>query len=58
MRILYFLFLITILCTLPAEAARPNILFLLSDDQRPDTIAALGNEIIQTPHIDSLVKSE
>ena len=33
----------------------PNILLLLSDDQRPDTIAALGNPIIQTPHLDNLV---
>jgi arylsulfatase A-like enzyme len=36
---------------------RPNILFLLSDDQRPDTIAALGNPVIQTPHLDSLVRT-
>ena len=33
----------------------PNILLLLSDDQRPDTIAALGNPIIQTPNLDNLV---
>jgi hypothetical protein len=26
-----------------AAGRRPNILFLLSDDQRPDTIRALGN---------------
>jgi len=32
----------------------PNILFLFADDQRPDTIAALGNEHIKTPHLDSL----
>lgn len=37
-------------------AKPPNILFLLSDDQRPDTIHALGNEIIQTPNLDGLVK--
>lgn len=36
-------------------AARPNVLFLLSDDQRPDTIHALGNEHIRTPHLDRLV---
>lgn len=36
---------------------RPNILFLLSDDQRPDTIAALGNQHIQTPHLDELAKT-
>ena len=35
---------------------RPNILFLFSDDQRADTIAALGNPNIQTPNLDRLVK--
>src|SRR5262245_27935459 len=36
---------------------RPNILFLFSDDQRADTIAALGNEHIRTPNLDRLVGS-
>jgi len=36
-------------------AERPNFLFLFADDQRPDTIAALGNERIDTPHLDMLV---
>jgi choline-sulfatase len=39
-----------------AAERRPNIVFLLTDDQRPDTIAALGNEVIQTPHLDRLVR--
>ena len=34
---------------------RPNILFLLTDDQRPDSIAALGNPRISTPNLDALV---
>lgn len=38
-----------------AEAKPPNILFIVSDDQRPDTIHALGNSIIQTPNLDRLV---
>jgi arylsulfatase A-like enzyme len=29
---------------------------LLTDDQRPDTIAALGNPGISTPHLDALVR--
>lgn len=33
-------------------SARPNILFLFADDQRFDTIAALGNPKIQTPNLD------
>ncbi len=44
--------------TAPGAAVRrpPNILFLISDDQRPDTISALGNKIIRTPNLDSLVR--
>jgi arylsulfatase A-like enzyme len=33
-----------------------NVLFLFADDQRADTIAALGNSLIQTPNLDRLVK--
>jgi arylsulfatase A-like enzyme len=36
---------------------RPNILFFFTDDQRFDTIAALGNDRIITPNMDSLVRS-
>ncbi|MDZ4401875.1 sulfatase-like hydrolase/transferase [Prosthecobacter sp.] len=35
--------------------AAPNILFIVSDDQRPDTIHALGNAVIETPNLDRLV---
>ncbi len=35
---------------------RPNILFLFTDDQRFDTIRALGNEEIITPNMDRLVE--
>ena len=35
-------------------ASPPNILILFTDDQRADTIAALGNPIIKTPNIDRL----
>ncbi len=36
-------------------APKPNILFIVSDDQRPDTIHALGNAVIETPNLDRLV---
>ncbi len=36
-------------------ARRPNIVFFFTDDQRFDTIHALGNERISTPNIDRLV---
>ena len=35
---------------------RPNILFFFTDDQRFDTIHALGNEHIVTPNLDWLVE--
>lgn len=38
-----------------AGKPRPNILFLFSDDQRADTIRALGNPHITTPNLDRLV---
>ncbi len=34
----------------------PNILLLMTDQQRADTIAALGNPIIRTPTLDRLVR--
>lgn len=41
---------------LPAAAQPPNILFLFSDDQRADTIRALGNRQIRTPNLDRLAR--
>ena len=37
--------------------SQTNILFLFTDDQRFDTINAVGNEAISTPHMDRLVSS-
>jgi len=36
---------------------KPNIVFMLTDDQRFDTIGALGNSQIKTPNIDKLVNN-
>ena len=35
---------------------RPNILWYCSDQQRADTIAALGNPHIRTPNLDRLTE--
>jgi arylsulfatase A-like enzyme len=35
---------------------RPNVVFLLADDMRADTIAALGKPVARTPHLDALVR--
>lgn len=48
-----------LLCVNAAQAAAPrppNVLFVFSDDQRADTIAALGNKHIQTPNLDRLTQ--
>ena len=36
------------------KTRRPNILFILTDQQRWDTIGANGNRQIFTPHLDRL----
>src|SRR4051812_19734059 len=43
------------LAAAPATS-KPNVLFFFCDDQRADTIRALGNGVIQTPNLDRLVK--
>lgn len=57
------LLLIATVRDIPAMAAngdapsRPNVLLIVSDDHRPDTIRALGNNVIETPHLDALVRA-
>ncbi len=38
------------------QTQRPNIIFLLTDDQRWDAMGAMGNTIIQTPQMDRLAR--
>jgi len=38
-------------------AKKPNVLFILADDMRPDCIGAMGNPNIKTPNLDKLVES-
>ena len=40
-----------------SQGKRPNILFFFTDDQRFDTIGALGNEHIITPNMDWFVRN-
>jgi len=37
--------------------AQPNVLLIVTDDQRPDTIGALGGMPVATPHLDRLAAS-
>jgi arylsulfatase A-like enzyme len=39
-----------------ASPARPNILFIMSDDHAAHAVSAYGSRINQTPHIDRLAK--
>jgi len=57
-QILVLAWLVTPLATLPAAAAArtPNILHIHADDHRPDGLHALGNEVLQTPNLDTLVE--
>lgn len=50
MRPIFFL-----LAAFTTATAAPNVLLVVSDDQRPDTIHALGNAVIATPNLDRLV---
>ncbi|MCP5520826.1 MAG: sulfatase [Verrucomicrobiales bacterium] len=47
---------LTLALTLPAFAAtpRPNVVFVLTDDQRWDAMSCMGNPYLQTPNIDRL----
>jgi arylsulfatase A-like enzyme len=39
-----------------ADVDRPNVLLVVADDQRFDTVSALGDDRIETPTLDSLVE--
>lgn len=41
---------------LRAAAKRANVLFLFTDDQRFNTLGALNNPAVRTPHLDRLVR--
>ena len=60
-RILLAAIALTTVCLQPGidpawagEQSRPNILFMLTDDQRFDDLGCMGNTIIQTPNLDKL----
>src|SRR4051812_20830187 len=52
------IFVLVAFIALPSRssAAPPNIVFLLADDLRWDTLGCAGNKIVQTPNIDALAK--
>lgn len=40
-----------------AQTKNPNIIFILTDDQRWDAMGCAGNPIVQTPQMDALAKA-
>jgi len=59
MRLLHILALLGLIAGGAARsmaADRPNFIFLLADDMRPDCIAALGHPVIKTPNLDTLAR--
>jgi alpha-L-rhamnosidase len=53
----WFLLLHLIPTMLLAQHKKPNIIFILTDDQRWDALGYAGNSIIQTPQMDALARS-
>ena len=51
-------FALVLLCLVGcSEAERPpNVLFILADDLRWDTLGSYGNDVVQTPNLDRLAK--
>ncbi|MCP4452858.1 MAG: sulfatase-like hydrolase/transferase [Planctomycetes bacterium] len=43
-------------CLASHRSGRPNIIFLLTDDQRDNTFGIMGHDWVSTPHIDQLIK--
>jgi arylsulfatase A-like enzyme len=39
-----------------SELNRPNIIFLMADDQRWDTLGCMGNDVVHTPNLDRLAR--
>jgi arylsulfatase A-like enzyme len=56
MRCILTLFAALLLAQPLAAAPKPNVILVLADDQRFDTIRALGNKEIHTPNLDKLAE--
>ncbi|MGC6566785.1 MAG: sulfatase-like hydrolase/transferase [Akkermansiaceae bacterium] len=49
-------FLLLLILSSGLQADRPNIVFILTDDQRRDSLPVYGNSFVETPHLDRLAK--
>lgn len=57
LQLLIFCNLIIPSTVIVAQSKKPNIIFILTDDQRWDALGIAGNTIIQTPEMDALANS-
>ncbi len=55
MRLLFLC--LALVATSASAAKRPNILFILTDDQAPWAVGVAGHPLAETPHMDALFKS-
>jgi len=52
----FYLFFICSSLFIFADSKKPNIVFILTDDQRFDNLSCYGNKLIKTPHLDTLAE--
>lgn len=52
---LTFLFVLLLQLAALAASPRPNVLVIVTDDQRWDALSCLGNKMVRTPNLDQLV---
>ena len=52
---LAFLFVLLLHLAAVAASPRPNVLVIVTDDQRWDALSCLGNKMVRTPNLDRLV---
>jgi len=55
--LIYSITILSIFTSCAVEEKRPNILFILADDQRNDVLSCEGHPIVLTPTIDGLAKN-
>ncbi len=55
MKTLPIFLLLFVASTALGDSARPNLIFLFTDDQRDGTFGAMGHPFVETPHVDALL---
>ena len=56
MRLIHLIIFLSYFSTAFAQEKKPNIIFILTDDQRWDALGYAGNTVIKTPNMDNLAK--